>query len=88
MNKEESSIKEARENLEKSKTTAKAQEVSKDTRKKSPESTSSEPQKKAGNRKSTREVRIRVIRLVTANGEEVTPPSEEQREVVDGPQRS
>jgi hypothetical protein len=64
------------------KTTTKAQEVSKDTRKKSPESTSSEPQKKAGNRKSIREVRIRVIRLRTAEGEEVTPPSEERKEVV------
>ena len=83
MNKQESSKKvKAWENLERSKAAAKAQEVAKDTRKKSPESTSSEPQKKGGNRKSGKEARVKVIRLVTAEGEEVTPSSSERREVV------
>ena len=70
-------IKEAWENPERTKATAKAQEVTKDTRKKSPDSVSNEPQKKKGNRKSTREARVKVIRLVSAEGEEVTQsPSE------------
>lgn len=79
---ENKKIKEAWENVERSKAAAKAQELTEDTRKKSQDSTSSEPQKNRGNRKSTRDARIKVIRLVPAEGEEVKPSSSERREVV------
>jgi hypothetical protein len=74
-------IKEVWENLEKAKAKEKAQEVKTEARKKSPESTSSEPQKKGGNRKSTKEARVKVFRLISALGAEVISSSSDRKEV-------